>query len=79
MNLEIRIHEVAKKRGIKTAYGLQKVANLSPSNAARLYNNNIVQISIETLGKLCEVLDCEASDLFVRRKSAPRSRTKAKT
>ena len=53
-----------------TAYQLQKRANLSPSNAANLYHNNIVQISIETLGKLCEALDCEPNDLFVRSKIA---------
>ena len=66
MRIEVKIKEVAEYRGVRTAYQLQKRANLSPSNASRLYKNNIVQISIETLGKLCEALDCNPGDLFVR-------------
>ena len=69
MEVTINIQKVANSRGIKTAYQLQKKAELSPSNASRLYNNNIVQISIDTLGKLCDVLDCEPNDLFVVKKS----------
>ena len=70
MKLKIRIHEVAKSRGLTTAYQLQKLAGLTAPNAYKIFNNNIVQISIETLGKLCDVLDCEPSDLFVRPKAA---------
>ncbi len=69
MKIKVKIREVAESRGIKTAYQLQKKARLSPSNASRLFNNKIVQISVETLGKLCDVLDCEPNDLFVTKKS----------
>jgi DNA-binding Xre family transcriptional regulator len=65
MELKINIREIAKSKGIKKAYQLQKKADLSPSNAAKLFNNDIVQISIETLGKLCEALECKPNDLFV--------------
>ena len=65
MGIKVRIREIAESRGITTAYQLQKLAKLSPSNASRLFNNKIVQISIRTLGKLCDVLDCEPNDLFV--------------
>lgn len=78
MKLEIKIREVAKSRGINTAYRLQKLAELSPSNASKLYRNDIVQISIETLGKLCEVLNCEPNDLFVKPKPVSR-RAKTKS
>jgi len=64
MKVKINIRAIAKRQGVKTAYQLQKRAGLSPSNAAKLYRNDIVQISIATLGKLCETLDCEPSDLF---------------
>ena len=74
MGITINIRETAEKRGIKTAYRLQKRAGLSPSNASRLFNNNIVQISIDTLGKLCDVLDCEPNDLFVVDKSQKKSK-----
>ncbi len=65
MKPKINIRQVAESRGVKNAYQLQKKAGLSPSNAVKLYNNNIVQISIVTLGKLCEALDCTPNDLFI--------------
>ena len=65
MKLKVNIRQVAESRGINNPYQLQKKADLSPSNAAKLYNNNIVQISVETLGKLCEALDCTPNDLFL--------------
>jgi DNA-binding Xre family transcriptional regulator len=77
MKLKIRIREVAISRGIKTAYQLQKRAGLQPSTAARLYKNDVTQITLDTLGKLCEALDCHAGDLFVR-PSAKSSNVKAK-
>jgi DNA-binding Xre family transcriptional regulator len=72
MKLHVRIREVAQSRGIKTAYRLQKDVDLSPSNAAKLYRNDIVQISIETLSKLCTVLDCTPNDLLVPSKTTTR-------
>lgn len=76
MGLKINIRQVAESRGVKTAYQLQVKANLAPSTAARLYRNNITQITLDTLEKLCEGLDCEPSDLFVRSKSATKRRAK---
>jgi DNA-binding Xre family transcriptional regulator len=73
MKIKINIKQIAVSRGIKTAYQLQKKVGLSPSNASRHFNNKIVQISINTLGKLCDVLDCEPSELFVRSKSRKKS------
>jgi DNA-binding Xre family transcriptional regulator len=77
MKLEVKIHEVAKSKGIKNPFQLQKLVGLSPSNAANLYNNRIVQISIETLSRLCENLNCTPNDLFVWAK--PISKRKAKS
>jgi len=78
MKLKVRIREVAKSRGLTTAYQLQKLTGLAPSNAAKIYNNDIVQISVATLSKLCDVLDCEPSDLFVRSKPVSRSTSRPK-
>lgn len=65
MKIKLNIKKIAKDRGIKTAYRLQRQADLSPSNASRLYNDDIKQISLDTLGKLCEALKCEPSDILV--------------
>lgn len=65
MGIKINIRETAEKQGIKNPYQLQKKAGLAPSNAVKLYNNNIVQISMKTLAKLCEALKCKPNDLLV--------------
>lgn len=66
MKLQIRIKEVAQSRGIQTAYQLQKRARLAPSTAARLYRNKVRLMTIETLEKLLDALNCDAGELFVR-------------
>lgn len=65
MKIKVNIREIAEKQGIKNPYQLQKKASLTPTNAVKLYNNNIVQISMETLAKLCEALQCKPNDLLV--------------
>lgn len=69
MVVKIRIREVARSRGLKTAYQLQKKADLAPSTAARLFRNDVKQMSLDTLQKLCDALDCDPGELFVRSKS----------
>jgi DNA-binding Xre family transcriptional regulator len=64
MKIELQVKEVAAKRGIKTAYKLQIVVGLSPSNAAKLFANRSSMISLATLGVLCEKLACTPDDLF---------------
>lgn len=61
-----RVREMAVKRGIKTAYQLQKAANLHPSMAARLYKDNAKGASWSTLDLVCDALDCDISDILVR-------------
>lgn len=65
MKLKVNIRQIAESRGINNPYQLQKKVNLSPSNAAKLFKNNIVQISVITLGKLCDNLNCTPNDLFI--------------
>ncbi len=52
------------KREIKTAYQLQKLMQLQPSQAAKWFKNELKQIGIESLNSLCEALDCEPSDIL---------------
>lgn len=75
MKLELRIQQAAKRRGIDTAYKLQKAAGLTPTNASRLFNHKVKQLSLETLGKLCEVLNCEVGDLIVKAKRGRAKKT----
>jgi DNA-binding Xre family transcriptional regulator len=66
MKMKIKIREACENKGIKNAYQLQKKANLAPSTAARLYRNEVTQITMETLEKILTTLDCSAGEIFVR-------------
>ncbi|HEX9929507.1 MAG TPA: helix-turn-helix transcriptional regulator [Pyrinomonadaceae bacterium] len=66
MMLKIRIREVALEKGIRTSYQLKKRAKLAPTTAVRCFNNQVKHLTIETLSKICEALDCEVSDLLVK-------------
>jgi DNA-binding Xre family transcriptional regulator len=72
MAIEIRIKERCLELGLTTAYQLQKAADLAPSTAARLFNNEVGYLTRETLNKLTDALDCDLNVLF------PRVKTKGK-
>ncbi len=63
--IKANIKEMAVKKGIKTAYQLQKIMNLQPSQAAKLYRNDLKMIGLDTLNNLCDALNCMPSDLLV--------------
>jgi DNA-binding Xre family transcriptional regulator len=62
--IKVNIKEIAAKKGIKTAYQLQKLMNLQPSIAYKWFSNDLKMIGIESLNSLCEALDCLPSDLL---------------
>lgn len=63
--IRVAIREAAEKRGITTAYQLMKAAKIQPSVAAKWWSNEFDKIAINTLDKLCDVLDCTPNDLLV--------------
>jgi putative transcriptional regulator len=62
--MKTKINELSKAAGITTAYQLQKKTDLSPSQAARLYKDEVEAISISVLEKLCDALKCSPNDIF---------------
>jgi putative transcriptional regulator len=84
--MKTKINELSKAVGITTAYQLQKKTDLSPSQAARLYKDEVEAISISVLEKLCDALKCSPNDIFgynerqkVNRPSIPDAAKKAAT
>lgn len=71
--MKIRIAEIAEKRGFMNAFALQKGLNCSPTMASRLWKGNFKQIGISTLNKLCDLLDCETSDLISFQSGKPKT------
>jgi putative transcriptional regulator len=66
MTIKPHIKEIAEKRGVTTAYQLQKLLNIAPAVAARLWRGDFQRVDLITLDRLCEALECELSDLLVR-------------
>jgi DNA-binding Xre family transcriptional regulator len=58
------IKELAEKRGIRNAYGLQKAIDVSPTVAAKLWAGNFEMIGLGTLDKLCKALRCQPGRLL---------------
>jgi excisionase family DNA binding protein len=84
--MKTKINELSKAAGIMTAYQLQKKTDLSPSQAARLYRDEVEGISISVLEKLCDALQTSPNDIFgysepqtVKRPSVPDVAKKAAT
>jgi DNA-binding Xre family transcriptional regulator len=81
--MKTKINELSKAAGIMTAYQLQKKTDLSPSQAARLYRDEVEGISISVLEKLCDALETSPNGIFgydepqtVKRTSVPRDTEK---
>ena len=81
MNLQFKVKEIAQSKGIDTAYKLKEKANLSPSTAYRLFNNTVSTITLDTLEKVCQALDCDPGDIFfwTNKPTATKQKTKIKT
>jgi DNA-binding Xre family transcriptional regulator len=62
--ITVAIRETAEKRGITTAYQLQKVLNVGPSMASKWWSNELQMIGITTLDKLCNALNATPSELL---------------
>lgn len=60
----VRIKEVAKKKGIKTAYQFQKLSGFAPAMASRIYKGEWKRIDVKTLNAICNILGCAPNDIL---------------
>ena len=56
MKIKTTIQAACKRRGITTAYQLQKETGIYPAGAARLFNDRLSKVDLDNLSKLCERL-----------------------
>jgi DNA-binding Xre family transcriptional regulator len=70
------VRDIAERKGITTAYQLQKVAQLHPGHAAKLWKGRLEMIGLKTMNTLCEALGCEPGDLFSRVRDGKRLGTR---
>ncbi|MFN0120404.1 MAG: helix-turn-helix domain-containing protein [Blastocatellia bacterium] len=64
---------MAESRGLTSSYQLQHALGVAPTVAVRLWRNVVTRFSLDTLNKLCEVLECQPGDLLVYEADAPLS------
>ena len=62
--IKTHVREIAEKKGITTAYQLQKALEISPSVAARLWKDDFEFISRTSLDRLCKLLKSRPSHLI---------------
>lgn len=74
-----RIRAVAESRGLTSSYQLQHALGIAPTVAVRLWRNEVTRFSLETLNKLCEVLECQPGDLLVYEADPPTTATRARS
>jgi DNA-binding Xre family transcriptional regulator len=74
--IELRVREVAEKKGISNPLSLSKESGIAYSNCYKIWNNQQKMISLDTLDRLCDALGCEPGDIFIRATTGTR---KAKT
>ena len=56
MKIRTTIQAACKRRGITTAYQLQKETGIYPAGAARLFNDRLSKVDLDNLSRLCERL-----------------------
>ena len=62
--IKTNINEICQKRGITTAYQLQKAMGNHPTPAYALFSDSVKMISLESLDKLCKVLKTTPAKLI---------------
>ncbi len=60
----IKISEIAKEKGCKTAYQLEKITGFNSGMAHRLWKGKWKSANLKTLNTLCNALKCTPNDLL---------------
>ena len=65
--IELNVMKILEKKG-KTRYWLVKELQTDYNSVNKMCNNSVVSLHLETIEKLCTVLDCTPNDLFTIKK-----------
>lgn len=69
--IQLQIKELLKKQK-KTKYWFVKNMEGGYQSLTRLMNNETSSIKFETLEKMCDIVNCEISDIVIRKKGRKR-------
>ena len=73
--IEIQLKKVLEKRG-RTLYWLAQATDTHYPSLWRLAEGDVTRVTIETLDRICDVLNCAPGDLLVRVQRKSRKRGK---
>ena len=77
MKIEFRLLELLQDRG-HTLYWLAKELDVDYSTIHRFKTEKAAGVSFDLLGRMCEALECQPSDLLVLVNEKPESKKKSK-
>lgn len=63
--VKLTVKEVALAKGVKNAAQLSEAAEIPLASIYRIWNNTARMVGLDTLNKLCNVLDVPVGMLFV--------------
>lgn len=62
--IKMNVQNLLKEKG-KTRYWLVKEMQTTYKTVNKLCDNTLTGLQLETIEKLCEILDCTPNDLFI--------------
>lgn len=65
--IKVILNDTLKKRG-KSQYWLAKESGISQSALSNMCANKTTRIDFSLLQKICNILDCEISDIIINEK-----------
>lgn len=66
-NIKIQLEDLMWQNRIKSINQLSEITKISRETLSRLKKNEAIGINLDTLETLCEHLNCEITDLLVRK------------
>jgi len=63
--IKVKLNEMLAKRG-HTLYWLWKETGIRYATIWQMAKGEVTRLNLETLDRVCEVLECEPGDLLVR-------------
>ena len=64
--VKLEVRELAEQRGINNPLVLSRESGLAYAVCHKIWNGQQTRISLDTIDQLCEALECEPGDIFVR-------------
>ena len=62
--IKVKLHRAMADRDVRTQKQLVDMTGITPNTISAIYNGEIKAIRLDTLDKLCVILNCKVGDLL---------------